>query len=116
MVGSERNQTPNGEDGSLTEAELMRDIQLAMTQKGHRVFRNNIGVCKDERGNYIRYGVCNPGGSDLIGWTKDGRFLAIEVKSEKGRLTGMQESFLFEVNKAGGVAICAKSIKDIEGI
>ena len=100
----------------VTEAELMRDIQLALSQDGHRVFRNNIGVCKDERGNYIRYGVCNPGGSDLIGWTKDGRFLAVEVKSAKGRLTATQESFLKNVNEAGGVGICARSVQDVSQI
>jgi hypothetical protein len=97
----------------MTEAELMRVIQVRLSAMGHRVFRNNIGVCKDDRGNYIRYGVCNPGGADLIGWTKDGRFLAVEVKGPKGKLTGMQESFLHAVNAAGGVGICANSLDDI---
>jgi hypothetical protein len=68
------------------------------------------------RGDYLRYGVCNPGGSDLIGWTKDGRFLAVEVKSESGRLTDAQEKFLEVVNEFGGVGICARSLKDIENI
>ena len=98
---------------SQSESELMRDIQLAVTEAGHRVFRNNIGVCQDTKGNYIRYGVCNPGGSDLIGWTRTGRFLAIEVKSEKGRLTVVQENFLSSVAKAGGIAICARSVEDV---
>ena len=97
----------------MTEAVLMREIQLALTQKGHRVFRNNIGVCKDEKGNYIRYGVCNPGGADLIGWTKDGQFLAVEVKGPKGKLTDAQSNFLNAVNSCGGVGICAKSLDDI---
>ena len=100
----------------MTEAELMREIQLFLSNKGHRVFRNNIGVCKDERGNYIRYGVCNPGGSDLIGWTKEGKFLAVEVKSAKGRLTATQESFLEAINKAGGIGICARSVQDVSQI
>jgi len=100
----------------MTEAGLMRDIQVALSKAGHRVFRNNIGTCMTARGDYIRYGVCNPGGSDLIGWTKTGRFLAIEVKTESGRLTEAQERFLEAVNKFGGVGICAKSLKDIEHI
>ena len=71
----------------MPEAEIMREVQFEISKFGHRVFRNNIGVSKDERGNYIRYGVCNPGGADLLGWTSGGKFLAIEVKGPKGRLT-----------------------------
>ena len=100
----------------MTEAELMREIQMAISSMGHRVFRNNIGVYKSERGDYIRYGVCNPGGSDLLGWTKDGRFLAIEVKGPKGRVTSQQTLFLDAVNRAGGVGIVARSVNDLGNI
>lgn len=98
----------------MTEADLMREVQLAVTNMGHRVFRNNIGVCKDDKGSYIRYGVCNPGGADLIGWTREGTFLAIEVKTEKGRLTKEQESFLVAVNKNGGIGLCVRSVLDVK--
>ena len=98
----------------MSEAEIMRDIQVAVSKMGHRVFRNNIGVCQDGRGNYIRYGVCNPGGSDLLGWTRDGRFLAIEVKGPRGRLTKEQDSFLDAVKLAGGIGICAHSVEEVE--
>jgi len=97
----------------MSEAILMREIQVAVSEKGHRVFRNNQGVCKTEDGRYIRYGVCNPGGADLLGWTSGGRFLAIEVKGPKGRLTKEQDAFLTAVNEAGGVGICAKTIDDV---
>lgn len=91
----------------------MRDIQIEVSKLGHRVFRNNIGVCKDENQNYIRYGVCNPGGADLVGWTKDGRFLGIEVKGPRGRLTKEQQAFLDAVNRAGGIGICARSVQEV---
>jgi len=100
----------------MSEADLMRDIQVALSKAGHRVFRNNIGLCMTSEGTYIKYGVCNPGGSDLIGWTKDGRFLAVEVKVGIRKLTTEQDNFLKAVNKAGGTGICARSIKDIESI
>jgi hypothetical protein len=96
-----------------SEAEILREVQIAISNAGHRVFRNNIGVARDERGNYIRYGVCNPGGSDLIGWTVDGRFLAVEVKSEKGRLTKPQLRFLDAVISAGGVGVWGASVETI---
>jgi len=98
----------------MSEADLMRDIQVALSEMGHRVFRNNIGMCRTAEGTMIRYGVCNPGGADLIGWTKDGRFLAVEVKGPKGKLTAEQTNFLNAVNEFGGVGICAHSLTDIE--
>ena len=96
----------------MTESDLMRDIQIAVSNEGHRVFRNNIGVCQTRAGDYIRYGVCNPGGSDLIGWTKSGKFFAIEVKTGKGKLTKEQDNFLRAVNEAGGIGVCARSIEE----
>jgi len=97
----------------MTEADLMRDIQIALTKVGHRVFRNNIGVTQDKRGNYIRYGVCNPGGSDLIGWMKDGRFLAVEVKSAKAKPSKVQKKFLAAVNASGGIGVWGNSVESV---
>ena len=51
---------------------------------------------------YIKYGV-GDWGSDLIGITHDGRFLAIECKSEKGKPTPEQLNFLHRVNEMGGI-------------
>lgn len=105
----------------MTEASLMRRIMLALTSAGARVFRNNCGVMKDGD-RYIRYGVANPGGSDLIGWNSVtvtsgdvGRrvaiFLAVEVKTERGRLTEEQRNFLAAVRDAGGLAIEARDVE-----
>jgi hypothetical protein len=52
------------------------------------------------------------GVSDIIGCYK-GRMLAIEIKSEKGRVTADQQYFLDQVNKAGGLGFVAKSIDDV---
>ena len=43
----------------------------------------------------------------------DGRFPAIEVKSEKGKLTVYQEVFLETVKENGGIAIVARSLFDV---
>lgn len=45
-----------------------------------------------------------------------GRLLAIECKSEKGRLTEDQELWLKRMNEAGAVAFMARSIKDVEQV
>lgn len=49
------------------------------------------------------------GGSDIIGIAPGGRFLAVEVKTDKGRTTPEQDRFLEAVRKAGGIAGVARS-------
>lgn len=53
-------------------------------------------------------GLCK-GGSDIIGITPTGKFLAIEVKTEKGRPTKEQLRFIEAVRNAGGIAGIARS-------
>lgn len=43
----------------------------------------------------------------------DGRFVAIEVKRPKGKLTDGQERFLHNVRAAGGKAFVAYSVDDV---
>ncbi|NIO83420.1 MAG: VRR-NUC domain-containing protein [Candidatus Aminicenantes bacterium] len=92
-----------------------------------RLFRNNCGTAIMPDGSYVKYGLCNPGGSDLIGWrsitiTPDmvGRrvalFTAIEVKSGKGRPDKDQRNFIKQVKKAGGLAGVARSPASAEKI
>ncbi len=94
----------------------MRAIQVAISQQGHRVFRNNIGSLKDALGRWVRFGVANPGGSDLIGFTSTGRFLAIEVKTEKGTVRPEQVSFIALVRKFGGYAGIARTVDQAKDI
>lgn len=89
----------------------MRAIQLKASELGARVFRNNQGLCRCRK-TPIKYGVCNPGGSDLIGWNPYGRFLAIEVKVHS-RTTIEQTVFLKAVIESGGIGIIAHSTDDI---
>lgn len=97
----------------MSETKLMRDIQIAVSFLGHRVFRNNCGLFTTENGEKVRTGLA-VGSSDLIGWLGDGsgRFLAIEVKTGHGRPTKEQINFIDAVNSAGGVAFIAHSVKE----
>ena len=52
------------------------------------------------------------GVSDILGIAR-GRFLAIEVKSEKGRLRPEQKIFLQNISDNGGIAFVARSLKDV---
>jgi hypothetical protein len=93
------------------------------------MFKNNVGMYTDQRGNVIRYGLCK-GSSDLIGWTpvtitedmvgkKIAVFTAIEVKLNKNgkyKATDLQKAFISAVNNAGGFAGVADCNKDLEDI
>lgn len=96
----------------MKEGNLMREIQVAASQAGHRLFRNNIGKLQDERGTWIAFGVGGKGGGDLIGWTRSGQFASVEVKTDKGRVTGEQQAFIDAVKRAGGKAGVARSIAE----
>ncbi len=95
----------------MREAELIRRILLQASESGARLWRNNCGMLQDKEGRWIKYGVCNPGGSDLIGFTPRviagvpvAVFTAIEAKTGRLKPTHEQESFLAAVERAGGIA------------
>ena len=79
-----------------------------------RLFRNNVGALKDQRGQLVTYGLCT-GSSDLIGLrrvtvTPDmvGRqlavFTALEVKRPRQAPTEAQGKFLGMVHGMGGIS------------
>lgn len=111
----------------MNEMNRLRSIMLGLSRPGTILFRNNCGALKDADGRLVRYGVANPGGSDLIGWrsitvTPDmvGRkvaiFTAIEVKGERGRATDAQVNFIDRVKADGGLAGIARCVDDALGI
>lgn len=53
------------------------------------------------------------GVSDILGILPNGIFVAIEVKTPKGRLTDSQKTFLKEITLNGGIAFVARSVKDV---
>jgi len=95
------------------ETEIMRRIMMHMSALGHRVFRNNVGLYYTKNGFPVKCGLCT-GSGDLIGFTRSGRFLSIEVKTESGRLEPDQHAWISLITKMGGIAICARSEKEAE--
>ncbi len=94
----------------MNEKELQNEILHYLQKAGIFAWRQNTGAFKiDSR--YIRVGFS--GMADIIGILPDGRFLAIEVKGPKGKLTEYQKMFLREIQANKGVAIIARSIVDV---
>lgn len=97
----------------MKEGNLSALIQMEASTRGHRLFRNHVGSFTDPRsGNYIQCGVGGKGGSDLIGITKDGRFIALEVKVGKGKPTPEQVKFVEFVKSMGGKAAVVWSVEE----
>lgn len=103
------------------ESGVLREVQLALSKAGCTVFRNETagafvgqvvyvsdGEVSLRNAQRIQAGLC-VGSSDLIGWTADGRFLAVETKAVRGRATDEQRRFIEAVRASGGVAGVARS-------
>lgn len=87
----------------MRESEALVEVRLEYGQaEGFVVWRNTSGFVEHET-RKVRYGV-GVGGSDLLGITPGGLFLAVEVKGSRGRPTEEQLRFLELVYERGGVA------------
>lgn len=54
------------------------------------------------------------GVSDILGVRSDGQFVAIEVKTKKGRLSENQKAYLQKIKEHGGLAFVARSVEDVK--
>jgi hypothetical protein len=78
---------------------------------GAYVWRNNTGCLKDKKERPVFFG--KPGSSDIIGVLPGGRFIAVECKAKKGKLSEKQKEFLASVEEMGGLTIVARSVDDV---
>lgn len=96
-----------GQEANASESRAQSEIRLAAPSLGMRLFRNNVGVLKNEDGRPVRYGLANDSAalnkrlksSDLIGWRRlaigpehvgatVAQFVAIECKAPGWRYRG----------------------------
>ena len=106
----------NSKEVCLKEKEIENLILEFLHLKGINCWKNqSVGIYdsrrKVYRKNHNRYH--RNGVSDIIGVLRDGKFLAIEVKTVKGRPTENQKSFIESVEKNNGIAFIARSIDDV---
>jgi hypothetical protein len=112
-----RKRAPAKPSGEPSEADILRAI-MALLRHHPRVaqcWRQNSGTFaernRDGSTRYIRANTAR-GMSDIMGVLRDGRTLAIEVKSRTGRMRPGQEEFLATIRQAGGVAGVCRSVDD----
>ena len=112
-----KKRAPAQPSGEPSEAEILRAI-IQLLKRHPKVamsWRQNSGTFQERnRDGSVRYIRANTqrGMSDIMGTLKDGRTLAVEVKSRTGRMRPGQEEFLQQIRDAGGVAGVCRSVAD----
>ena len=99
-----------------SEAATQAAIRLALGQRDDvMLFRINVGKFRPLHGDQNRVIQSAPNGTpDLLGvLAPNGRALAIEVKSAKGRQRAEQAAFQSAWEKRGGLYIIARSLDDV---
>jgi hypothetical protein len=126
-----------------SEHEIQQRVLLAHGSGPVRLWRNNVGTgwagqaTRVTAGNLqaiahtlrpgdvvvrnarpLHAGLC-VGSSDLIGYRRVNglaQFVALEVKSERGRPTPEQTRFLDHISSAGGCAAVIRSVEDAHSV
>ena len=101
---------------STSEKEVEKSIlEFLEWYPGYYWKNNSVGVYdarkqvyRKAKSKYIINGV-----SDILG-VVNGKFVAIEVKSAKGRLSESQKDFMHQVKDKGGIAFVARCIEDVK--
>lgn len=94
---------------------IQNNIMLALSKDGHKIFRANAGKIKNEQGVWIK--LFPKGFPDLCGWHKEtGKFIAIEVKTETGRLSEEQKRFAAFAETQPILYGVARSVEDAHNI
>lgn len=101
----------------MTETQIQRAIcellQYLENQGKLYFFRSGSGAIKTESGNYFKTGKV---GCPDITLCMAGRFIGLEVKTEKGRQTDSQKDAQKRIEKAGGIYYIVRSVRDVENI
>ncbi len=101
--------TPQRGTEGMSESAVQSRVRLDAAQRGILLWRNNKGAYQDERGNFVRYGLCNDTkklsdsirSADLIGICPVevtstmvghilGQFVSVEVKEGGWKFTGTE--------------------------
>jgi len=97
---------------------IQKQILNFLSAYGIFVFRvNTTGVFDPSRKVFRRLGGYNlKGVADILGVLPNGKFLAIEVKTQSGKQSLFQKNFQNQIEKNNGIYILARSIDDVRYI
>jgi hypothetical protein len=97
------------------EQDILNQCLQWLQLKGYHVWRQNQGGMKASykgKSRFIKF--CSmPGVSDIIGFSPNATFVAVEVKRPGKETRSDQEDFLNRVREAGGIALCVHSLDEL---
>lgn len=96
----------------MKEKDIQKQVMDFLRLKGFLVVKfPSVGIYKQKTNSYIpqsRRGI-----SDLLACSPKGRFIAIEIKCGKNKVSQEQQDFIDEVKKKNGFAFTAYSLDDV---
>lgn len=95
------------------EGRIKTVILRYLERRGFFAWNNPTGTVRIAPDRWVHFG--KRGSADIIGILPDGKSLAVECKPPTGRLTPDQKAFLEKIRGLGGVAIVARSSREIDG-
>ncbi len=98
---------------STPEGAVVRSVLDFLALRGIVAWRNNTTGIYDKRRESYRPNAGRNGVADILGCLPDGRFLAIECKAGKGKLSPAQIEFQRDIVRSDGLHIVARSIDDV---
>lgn len=101
-----------------------QNIQMMCIQyiqyRGIMCWRNNTGSFvrnyynqKEQKWKQTFFRAGHKGHADIFGVLPDGKFLAVEVKTQTGKLSKEQVEFLEAVNNTNGLGLVVRCLEDI---
>ncbi len=90
---------------------LVKACKQLIELHGGECMTNTVSLTKKPDGGRIKTG--EPGWADIIACMPGGRFLAVECKTGKGKLTKLQEKFRDTIDNLGGLYVEAHSVDDL---
>jgi hypothetical protein len=99
-----RSDTPE----NRVKAECLKYLKLRQI----KAWSNPSGAVQIRPGKFMSFGL--KGSSDILGVLPGGKIICIECKAGHGRLSPEQREFLEDIKNRGGLAIVAKSFRDID--
>lgn len=96
-----------------TETALVRACLQYLSLRGILAWRNNTTGVYDPVRKRFRTFTGMKGVADVLGVLPGGRLLAVEAKQPRGRLSEEQKVFLDGVNRAGGLAVVVRDVRQL---
>lgn len=92
------------------EEDVMKEADIVKTIMKFLKTVPNCFAWKEHGGMYGTAGI-----PDIVACI-NGKFYGFEVKTESGKTTGLQDSTIRKINKAGGIAVVVRSVDEVKSI